>query len=130
MSNNTEEMKAPSLSEFVSAAILDIAAGLQDAQDKGRELGVKINPNDYEDVSSPLNVEFDLSVKSIAQSKGGSGLSLQVLGIGGKIGRDNTESVESSDRICFTLPIHYIVANRGKTKYPPNDEWNPIAGKM
>ena len=51
MSNNTEEMKAPSLSEFVSAAILDIAAGLQDAQDKGRDLGVKINPNDYEDVS-------------------------------------------------------------------------------
>ena len=130
MSNKSEEMRAPSLSEFVSAAILDIATGLNDAQDKGRELGVKINPNDYEDVSSPMNVEFDLSVKSIAQNKGGTGFSLQVLGIGAKIEKDGTESVESSDRICFTLPIHYIVANRGKKKYPPIDDWNPIAGKL
>ena len=43
MSDITEEMKAPSLSEYVSAAILDIAAGLNEAQDKGRYLGVKVN---------------------------------------------------------------------------------------
>lgn len=130
MSENTEEMKAPSLSEFVSAAILDIAAGLNDAQDKGRELGVKINPNDYKDVSSPMNIEFDLSVKSIAQSKEGTAISLKVFGLGVDRGKEGTENIESSDRIRFTLPIHYIVENRGRVKFPPNDDWNPIAGKM
>lgn len=52
MSDKTEEIKAPSLSEYVSATILEIAAGLNDAQNKGRELGVKINPNDYRHGSS------------------------------------------------------------------------------
>ena len=130
MSENTKEMKAPSLSEFVSAAILEIAAGLNDAQDKGRELGVKINPNDYEDVSSPLNVEFDLSVKSIAQSKGGAAFSINVFGFGVERGKEGTENIESSDRIRFTLPIHCIVNNRGRVKFPYNNDWNPIAGKM
>ena len=130
MSDNTEETKSPSLSEYVSAAILDIAAGLNDAQDKGYELGVKINPDDYEDVSSPMNIEFDLSVKSIAQSKGEGGLRLKLWGIAVECGKGATENIESSDRIRFTLPVHYIVKNRGRVKFPPNDEWNPIAGEI
>lgn len=105
MSNKSDEMRAPSLSEFVSAAILDIATGLNDAQEKGRELGVKINPNDYEDSSSPMNIEFDLSVKSIAQDKGGNGFKLQVFGLGFDSGKEGTEGIETSDRIRFTLPI-------------------------
>ena len=39
------EKTTPTLSEFVSATILNIAEGLNDAQNKGREIGVKILPN-------------------------------------------------------------------------------------
>ena len=129
MSDKTEEMKAPSLSEFVSATILDIAAGLNDAQDKGRELGVKILPTVYEDsFSEPRNIEFDLLVTSIAQDKAESGVTIGVFTLGVKHGRESGGSVESSNRIRFTVPANYVVMNRGRTRGEPND-WNPIAGK-
>lgn len=131
MSDKTEGTKAPSLSEFVSAAILDIAAGLNDAQDKGGEIGVKILPNAYEDsYSESMDIEFDLSITSIAQTKTGTGLKIGVFSFGGEHGREGAESVESSNRLRFTVPVNYVVLNRGRVKNPHGNDWNPIAGKL
>lgn len=124
-----EVSKAPSLSEFVSAAILDIAAGLRDAQDKGRNLGVKIYPESYEDASTPMEIEFDLSVTSITQTKTDTGIKIGVFTLGMHCGNEGAESIESMNRIRFKLPVHYVVSKIGQNKFA-GDDWNPIAGKM
>lgn len=126
--SDKEKSRVPSLREYVSAIILDIANGLNDAQEKGRELGVKINPYDFEDTSTPMEIEFDLSVKSIAQDKEGDGFSIKAWCFGIDKGKECTENAEIADRIRFKLPVHYIVMNRGRCKL--SGDWNPVAGKM
>lgn len=121
MSDKTEEMKAPSLSEFVSAAILDIAAGLNDAQDKGRELGVKIYPNSYEDTSKQMDIEFDLSVSSETEGKTDGGVKINIPVLGVSYGKDSTGKTGTANRIRFTVPVNYVVMNKGQRKYTEQD---------
>lgn len=103
---------APTLSEFVSAAVLEIATGLNDAQEKGRELGVKINSDSYGVPSNPTEIEFDLSVSSITQAKGEGGIRIGVSGILGLDGvKEGRSGTESSSRIHFTIPVHFVVYN-------------------
>ena len=127
---STEEKNAPTLSEFVSATILDIANGLHDAQTKGRKLGVKIYPDSYEDSSSPMDIEFDLIVSSTSQGESSQGVRISVASIfsGGKT-QAGVNSIGETNRIRFTLPVRYVVDKIGEVKHK-TDEWNPVAGKM
>ncbi len=119
MNDKTEETKTPTLSEFVRTAILDIAAGLKEAQDKGRELGVKINPDSYGDRSTPTEIEFDLSVSSITQEKGTGGIKIGVSNIlGMDKAKEGTSGTESSSRIHFVMPVHFVVYNAPHSQRP------------
>lgn len=111
--NNEVDYGVSNLSDFVSATILEIANGLNDAQYKGSDSGVKILPEEYEDISSPLKIDFDLSVTSITHEKGASGVAVQVIGFGVNFGKENTGSIEALNRIHFTLPVNYVIYNRG-----------------
>ena len=121
MSDITEEMTAPSLSEFVSAAILDIADGLRDAQDKGRELGVKIYPESYEDSSTPMEIEFDISVSSETAGETDGGVKISVPMLGVSYGKGSTGKAGTQNRLRFTVPVNYVVYSRGERRYTEQD---------
>lgn len=118
-----EEHRLPSLREFVSAAIMGIAEGLQDAQEKGKDKGVQIYPHAHEDdTSSPMEIEFNLSVASIAQDKAESGFNLGILScFGAKSTGEGLQSIESANRMHFIVPVNFVVKNIGHRR---NIDWD------
>lgn len=123
------EGRIPTLKEFVSEAIKEIAEGLNEAQENGRDKGIKIYPESYEDSSVPMKIEFDLSVTTITQDKSESGFKLGILSsLGANSTNEGTQSVSSSNHLRFIVPVDYVVMNRGRCKQ--SGDWNQIAGKM
>ena len=109
------------LQEFIAEALVQIAQGVKDAQEKMGESGAMINPKEYavqpsgqlqwfkggfssEQPHIGQNIEFDVAVEAVDKGtlKGGIGVA-GVINIGYKAEKDKENSTIS--RIKFSIPM-------------------------
>ena len=110
--------KSITLREFVSRAITEISEGLHEAQEVGRNKGVKIFPKSYGNSSTPTKIEFDLCVSSIAECGKEGNISIGVFSISMKGGESGKNALTSESRIRFTIPVDFVVYNPVDSKVP------------
>jgi len=107
------------LKQFVTESIVQIAEGIEEAQERLKEKWVRINPKPPVNVNaiSPMlycaengagvfPLTFDVAVSAEDVQANGS-LGIKVLNIGMEV-RDNSQQVSSRvSRVSFTVPIAY-----------------------
>lgn len=100
-------MTEVSLSDFVSRTMIEILEGVSAAQDHAKGTGAKIGPPGYSFHQEFEPVEFDVAVTSREgeSARGGLGVFLANVGIGGQVEAD--ASREGTNRIRFSVPIRY-----------------------
>lgn len=99
-------MDQVTLSDFVSRTLSEIIKGVSDAQEYAKDTGAVIGPSlalDYKDRFK--DVEFDVAVSSKEgeAAKGGLGVFLANVGIGGQVQAD--ASREGTNRIRFSVTV-------------------------
>ena len=111
-----ENIGTLTIADFVKETIIQIAAGLHEAQEEGRDKGVQIFPRAYGNSPQPVNIAFDLAIAQRAESGNDGhfklGVPIACVEFGG--GKGSKVSADVSNRVQFTLPISFTIYN------PPN----------
>ncbi len=68
-----------------------------------------------------MNIEFDLSVSSETEGKTDGGVKINIPVLGVSYGKDSTGKTGTANRIRFTVPVNYVVMNKGQRKYTELD---------
>jgi hypothetical protein len=109
-----------SIKDFVEESLVQIAEGLQAAQERVQELDVKIIPGAYSDGGRQTEIDFDLAVTTSEVSKAGGEKrgSLEIMFFKASAGGESSTSVENLavNRIRFTVSAVLPAADKGRNK--------------
>lgn len=113
------------LNEFITETLQQIFTGISDAKQSADDNGFQVNPWIVSGTSDMTNVlvdrktqtpvqkvDFDVAVTTVEseQSKGGAGIFVAGLGLGGQIQSGAQNSIVS--RIKFSVPISLPIASQ------------------
>jgi hypothetical protein len=112
----------PSVKQFVEESLVQIAEGIQNAQERVRDMDVKFLPGAYSDGGKISEIEFDMAV-TVTEGKTSSGeigFGLAVISalIKGKAQDSKSEEYYTASRIRFTIQSILPAANKGENKPP------------
>jgi hypothetical protein len=105
------------LREFVGEALTSIAEGVRDAQKRGKELGLSVNPiagvffdpekGERGKGQSPVGVKvhFDVAVVATKDEKAGGKAGLSIWGVGAAGELATSEACSHTSRIAFDVPV-------------------------
>ena len=103
------------LRDFISTALLDIIAGVKDAQAK-TETGVIVPAvrQDYKSVETGISeltsVEFEVSVRSVEKAGSEARLSVVAAIVGGRVKGESGSATGHVARLTFRFPIRLSVS--------------------
>ena len=104
------------LREFVKETLIQIVAGVADAQSRppGAQgdggpttSGAIVNPTRDEGVRVIQDVEFDVAITASDATEAGGGLSTALQVVGLRLGASSASREESISRVRFSVPIVY-----------------------
>jgi hypothetical protein len=109
-----------SVKQFVEESLVQIAEGIQSAQERVRDMDVKFLPGAYSDGGKISEIEFDIAVTVTQSTEKGHETEGFITVIGGWLGikgkehaADNEENLTAS-RIRFTVQALLPAANKGE----------------
>jgi hypothetical protein len=111
-----------SIKQFVEESLVQIAEGVQSAQDKVRDMDVKFLPGAYSDGGKISEIEFDLAVTVTESKEQGCEAEGFLAVVGGwfhagiKGHTANTKEDLAVTRIRFTVQAILPAANKGEKK--------------
>lgn len=125
MSDSENDMEQPTLRDFVARALVDLVAGVMDAQvalgsgapDEDKKAGRAViapptatphgssAPHQTFEGGMVWPVEFDVQVGVTVRGSGHVSGGLRVMALGSELGKEHEQSESSTSRIRFSVPI-------------------------
>ncbi|GHV34526.1 hypothetical protein FACS1894187_05280 [Synergistales bacterium] len=110
-----------SVKQFVEDSLVQIAEGIQGAQERVRDMNVKFFPCVYKDGGKISEIEFDMAV-TVEQSaekghevSGSLAVIAAVFSLGGSASGSNKEANLTVSRIRFTVQAQLPAASKNET---------------
>lgn len=112
------------LKDFVKGTISDIALAIKELNDEKSNIGLLVNPNNYDQVKADKysfigdgrlvkDIEFNLSISASDTTEAGGGLKINVL----KAGISNETNNSTISTIRFSIPVVFPGCDAPKRDY-------------